>query len=75
MTANEARTLKRGDRVWITYTPAPGHGNKINGPGTVEHAGQEVSKNLNGTEYTSVTVRWTTHASVFPSWCLAKLNK
>lgn len=74
MTAEEAKTLKRGDRVRITYTPEPGHGSKIDSPGRVEYPGQDVSKNLAGTEYIWVTVSY--HGiskSVFPSWCLRKL--
>ena len=46
MNVTDALLLKDGDKVRVTYTPAPGHGPKINAPGTVRGvvSGKETDK-------------------------------
>jgi len=68
----DAKKLKRGSKVWVTYKN-PARNEDISCPGTVTHAGSKVYKNMRGTKYMWITVSAAHNSAVYPSWCLSKL--
>ncbi|KKU08890.1 MAG: hypothetical protein UX12_C0028G0007 [Candidatus Collierbacteria bacterium GW2011_GWC1_45_47] len=71
MNVTDALLLKDGDKVRVTYTPAPGHGPKINAPGTVRGvvSGKETDKYV----WVCVYIPSQLQASCFASHFVSKL--
>lgn len=76
MTAQDALKLTINSKVWVDYTPSPGHGKRVNSPGVVTASVYgHPQKNIHGLEYVYVTVKIAgdNHSSSYPSQCISKL--
>jgi len=71
MKVQDALLLKNGDKVWVDHTPSPGHGPRINEPGTVQGAvtGEETAKYV----WICVYIPSLLRASCFASHYVSKL--
>jgi len=71
MKKEDALKLKAGDRVWVHYTPSPGHGPEINAPGKVQ--GCVTDSPDHDYVWVNVYVPSQLHASVFASKFISRL--